>query len=151
METIEKSVEVLSELVELNNSRAEGFEKASSELSDNDTDLKPLFQQYAEQSRKFSQELNDCITGLGSNYEKGEMTSGAIHRVWIDIKSMFTGHDRAGILGECERGEDSIKKAYTEAIQGGELSPEVSGVVAAQAQEINMEHDRIKLLRDTAK
>ena len=44
METIEKSFEVLNDLVEINNDRIVGFAHAVRDLSSNDLDLKALFQ-----------------------------------------------------------------------------------------------------------
>jgi uncharacterized protein (TIGR02284 family) len=37
-------------------------------------------------------------------------SSGTLHRMWLDVKATFSGHDRKSILEECERGEDAIKK-----------------------------------------
>lgn len=151
METLEKSVEVLNDLIEINNSRTEGFEKALADLSDSDSDLKSLFQEYAQQSRQNTQELTAAVASYGSDFEKNGTVSGAIHRAWIDVKALFTGHDRASILSECERGEDAIKKAYQSALSEGALAGEASTIVSRQAQDINAAHDRIKLLRDSAK
>jgi len=54
-------------------------------------------------------------------------------------------------LSEAERGEDAIKKAYQDALNGGELPAEASGIVSSQASGINAAHDQIKALRDAAK
>ncbi|WDF55955.1 ferritin-like domain-containing protein [Mucilaginibacter sp. KACC 22063] len=151
METLEKTVETLNDLIEINNSRTEGFEKAIADLGEGDADLKSLFQEYAQQSRKNTQELTAAIAATGHDYEKGGTASGAIHRAWIDVKALFTGNDRAAILSECERGEDAIKKAYETALTEGELAGEASTIVSSQAQDIRAAHDRIKLLRDSAK
>jgi hypothetical protein len=40
METIEKSVEVLNDLIEINNDRVAGFEHAIKDLGEGDADLK---------------------------------------------------------------------------------------------------------------
>lgn len=150
METIEKSVEVLNDLIEINNSRTEGFERAKANLSETDSDLKPIFDEYAQQSRQFSQELNAELTSINHGNENSEMTSGAIHRAWLQVKALFTGHDRKSLLAECERGEDAIKKAYSDALAEGEISANFSSIISRQSQEINMAHARIKMLRDSA-
>ncbi|WP_243749147.1 PA2169 family four-helix-bundle protein [Mucilaginibacter agri] len=54
--------------------------------------------------------------------ETGKSVSGTLHRAWIDVKSLFGGDDREGILSEAERGEDAIKKAYNDALNGGYFS-----------------------------
>jgi uncharacterized protein (TIGR02284 family) len=151
MATIEKSIEVLNDLIEINNDRVAGFEKATADIKDENVDLKELFLGYAAQSRRFSQELNQLVARGGGDAETGTSASGSVHRAWIDVKSIFGADDREGILNEAERGEDAIKKAYKDALNDGELSPEATGIVSAQSREIYAAHDQIRALRDAAK
>lgn len=150
METTVKSVDLLNDLIEINNDRIAGFEKAIADIKDENIDLKELFQVYTGQSRKNSQELA-ALVGAYGEVETGNSVSGTLHRAWIDVKSIFGGNDRASILSEAERGEDAIKKAYRDALSGGELPSNALEKVSAQAQEINAAHDQIKALRDAAK
>ncbi|QQL48892.1 ferritin-like domain-containing protein [Mucilaginibacter ginkgonis] len=150
METIEKSAEVLNDLIEINNDRIAGFEKALADLTDSDSDLKSLFQQYSEESRKNSQELTELVARTNQNVETGSSLSGTLHRAWIDVKATFSGHDRKSVLEECERGEDAIKKAYKDALSDGQLSGEFYSTVAEQASTQALAHDRIKALRDSS-
>jgi len=141
---------VINDLIEINNDRVAGFEKAIADINDENIDLKAIFQEYAEQSRKNGQELA-AIVGSVEEVETGNSVSGTLHRAWIDVKSLFGGSDRAGILSEAERGEDAIKKAYQEALSSNELPSNAIETVRSQAQGINAAHDKIKLLRDAAK
>ena len=150
MESTTNSTGIINDLIEINNDRVAGFEKAIADIKDENIDLKELFQGYAEQSRKNGQELA-AIVGNPNEVETGNSVSGTLHRAWIDVKSIFGGSDRASILSEAERGEDAIKKAYKDALEGGELPPNAIQTVTTQAQEINSAHDQIKALRDTAK
>lgn len=149
METIEKSVEVLNDLIEINNDRIAGFEHASKGLEANDADLKTIFDSMVEESRKNVQELSAEVSRIGGEAETGTSSTGAIHRAWLDVKATFSGHDRKSVLAECERGEDAIKKAYKDALTvGNGLSPETDRVVARQQEGIIAAHDKIKFLRD---
>ena len=150
MTTTSSAIGVINDLIEINNDRVAGFEKAIADINDENIDLKALFQDYAEQSRKNGQELA-AIVGSADEVETGNSVSGTLHRAWIDVKSLFGGSDRASILSEAERGEDAIKKAYKDALSGGELSSDVLDTVSSQAQGINAAHDKIKALRDAAK
>ncbi|MEB0264124.1 MULTISPECIES: PA2169 family four-helix-bundle protein [unclassified Mucilaginibacter] len=148
--TSEKSVEVLNDLIEINNDRIDGFDRASKNLGEADVDLKAVFDQFASDSRKNVQELSQAVGQAGGEVETGNTASGTIHRAWIDIKATFSGHDRKSILEECERGEDAIKKAYRDALsEDNGLAPQFANVVAQQQQAINEGHDRIKALRDS--
>lgn len=150
MATTTNSTSAINDLIEINNDRIAGFEKAIADIKDENVDLKALFQGYAEQSRKNSQELA-AIVGSVTEVETGNSVAGTLHRAWIDVKSLFGGDDRASILSEAERGEDAIKKAYKDALAGGELSSEATQVVSAQATKINAAHDEVRALRDAAK
>jgi uncharacterized protein (TIGR02284 family) len=150
METIEKSIEVLNDLIEINNDRIAGFGHATKDLGDNNLDIKALFQTIREESRYNVLELGSAINRHGGDPEMGTSSSGAIHRAWLDIKATFAGHDRKSVLEECERGEDAIKKAYQDALSpDSDLSPEFTEIVSGQLEEIIAAHNQIKALRDS--
>jgi uncharacterized protein (TIGR02284 family) len=150
METTEKSIEVLNDLIEINNDRIAGFAHAAHELKENDGDLRVLFLQLREESRDNVHELGNAINKNGGEVEMGMSSNGALHRMWLDVKAAFTGHDRRGILAECERGEDAIKKAYESALSpDNELPAEFTTILLHQQQDIIAAHNQIKALRDS--
>ena len=142
----ETTTDALKDLIEINNDRVAGFEKAAKDLQPADQDLKSIFSQFASQSRSNVSELQ---TLAGADADKGNSVLGAVHRAWIDVKATFSGHDRKSVLQECERGEDAIKKAYKSALEeSANLSNEARTVIGRQQQGINAGHDQIKALRD---
>lgn len=151
MKTTEKTIEVLNGLILINNDRIAGFEKAMSDIENQNADLKLIFQEYAQQSRKNTQQLTALVAEY-DDVETGTSIGGDLHRAWIDVKAIFGGSDRKSILSEAERGEDAIVKAYNAALKEGDLLTDthVMEVVGAQSQQIRMAHDRIKMLRDAA-
>ena len=142
---------VLNQLIEINNDRFEGFQKATADIKDENIDLKAIFQEYSSQSHKFSQELTALVAAAGEEVETGNSVSGTLHRAWIDVKALFGGSDRESILNEAERGEDAIKAAYKLALESGDLSGEALTLVSSQAESIKTAHDVIKGLRDASK
>jgi uncharacterized protein (TIGR02284 family) len=152
METTQEKVEVLNDLIQINNDRVAGFEKVTADIDDANADLKELFRGFAEQSRKNIQQLAALVaTSSTTDIETGTSASGKMHRVWIDVKSIFGGSGRESILAEAERGEDAIKKAYQDALTEGELFGEAYDIVQSQASGINAAHNQVKALRDAAK
>jgi uncharacterized protein (TIGR02284 family) len=152
METTQERVEVLNDLIQINNDRVAGFEKVTADIDDANADLKELFRGFAEQSRKNIQQLAALVaTSSTTDIETGTSASGKMHRVWIDVKSIFGGSGRESILAEAERGEDAIKKAYQDALTEGELFGEAYDIVQSQASGINAAHNQVKALRDAAK
>lgn len=150
METLEKSVEVLNDLIEINNDRVAGFAHAANVLGAKDEDLKTLFQQLKDESRENVHELGREVYKIGGEAEMGMSTSGTLHRMWLDIKETFSGHDRKTILEECERGEDAIKKAYQNALYPDNgLRPELIEIISRQQMAVIAAHNQIKALRDS--
>lgn len=143
-------IAALNDLIELNNDRVAGFEKAMQDIADENADLKELFQRYSGQSRRFSAELNTLVAAVGGDIETGNTVTGTLHRVWIDVKTLFGANDRLSILREAARGEDAIADAYNSVLSDGALGGEALALVKEQAVAINNAHDEIKRLRDEA-
>ncbi|MFC6099150.1 ferritin-like domain-containing protein [Olivibacter domesticus] len=148
MLTSENSISTLNDLIEINNDRIAGFEKAIADINEENVDLKTLFQEYTGQSRKFSQELTAIVSKHAAEAETGTSVASNLHRAWIDVKALFGGRDRKSILEEAERGEDAIKEAYRNALKSGSITGEALQLVTKQSEEIRSAHDKIKALRD---
>src|SRR6218665_1523295 len=140
MESQQKTVEVLNDLIQINNDRADGFERAAKDLNDENIDLKASFEKMASGSRTNVTELAGLVGKQGEDPDTGNTVLGTLHRAWIDIKATFGGSDRHSILQECERGEDAIKKAYKDALQENDLGEEVRNTLLSQQKEINTSH-----------
>lgn len=150
MEQATKTAEVLNDLIEINNDRIEGYTRALEETKAEDADLKALFENYVQQTRGFNDELSSEVIKYGEAPEEGTRLTGKLHRLWLDVKATFTGHDRKSILEECERGEDASKRAYEAALEdAAELPPDIVNIIQRQASEQREGHDKIKALRDS--
>src|ERR1700753_3529044 len=119
MEDTAKTHELLNDLILINNDRIEGYERALKEIkeSNGDSDLEPIFLRFIDDSRRYKMEIGTEIQALGNDIEQGTSISGKLHRAWIAVKETFNGHDRHGILEECEAGEDALKEAYHDEIK----------------------------------
>lgn len=142
--------DVLNDLVQINNDRIEGYRKASDELSVQDQDLRTFFAEISRQSANFKSELIEEIQVSGEEPDSGTTTMGKIYRAWMDVKAVFTGHDRKTILGNCESGEDAAKEAYNTALNTEDLSPNIREIISGQLTELLIVHNHIKALRDSS-
>lgn len=149
MDNNQTDIEVLNDLIQINNDRIEGYSKAMDELSDHDTDLKTIFASMSRQSANYKSELSNEVQVLGHNPDTGTTVSGTIYRAWMDVKAVFTGHDRQTVLNNCEFGEDAAKKAYKMALDTEGLSSNLRSIVEEQQTGIIASHDQIKILRDS--
>lgn len=140
---------ILNDLIRINHDRVVGYEKAIDELKDEDADLKVLFQRYITESRQYGQELTTEVTRLGGDPAEGTTNTGKVYRVWMDLKSAVTGHDRKTVLQNCEFGEDAAQKAYDMALNSdAELEPSLRDLIVRQKAALKSGHDEVKRLRD---
>ena len=72
-----------------------------------------------------------------------------MHRAWINIKSAITGMNEHAVLAECERGEDTRKHIYKEALKQ-DLPTDVRTIIERQYQGVKENHDRVRDLRNAA-
>lgn len=150
MKTNEKTAEVLNDLIQINNDRIEGYERASKETATEDADLRALFDKMAAESRSYVTELTRHVTISGNEPADGTTMKGKIYRAWMDVKATFSGKDRKSILASCEYGEDAAQKAYDEALAtDAELPTELRQLITEQKAKLRKSHDMIKNLRDT--
>jgi uncharacterized protein (TIGR02284 family) len=149
METKEMTTTVLNDLVQINNDRIVGYERAIKELRDEDADLKVLFTGMIGDSHQYKMELAKEISALGEEVDTGTTNSGKIYRLWMDVKSAFTGNDRKTVLANCEFGEDAAQKAYQMALEDEDLPFKIRALISEQKQSLKAAHDRIKSLRDS--
>jgi uncharacterized protein (TIGR02284 family) len=147
--TNEKTAEVLNDLIQINNDRITGYERAAKETDNSDVDLRTLFQSLAAESRRYVNELSQHVTRKGQEPADGTTLSGKIYRAWMDVKATFSGKDRKAILASCEFGEDAAQKAYDEALKtDAELPTEIRQLIAEQKSSLKKSHDKVKRLRD---
>ena len=118
----EESIDVLNNLIVINNDRIDGYKAATTETYKEE--LRDLFAMLQKTSQQCKTELENEVKQLGGTPEDGTMILGKLHRGWMDIKAAITGSDSTSILDSCEFGEQTIIKAYEDALE--ENTDEVS-------------------------
>jgi uncharacterized protein (TIGR02284 family) len=103
-----------------------------------------------DESRKIRLDLAGEVQSLGGEYDRGTTTSGKLYRAWMDVKAVFTGHDRHAVLANCERGEDAAQSAYKDALEE-EVPAYIRELLEKQKKTLRASHDKVRALRDAAK
>ena len=140
---------VLNDLIQINNDRIEGYQKALEETKDTDVDLRAIFRQMADQSMKYVNELTQEVARQGGDATTSTTLSGKVYRVWMDLKAAVTGKSRQTVLDSCEFGEDVAQKAYETALESDSyMSTELRQIIASQKSSLKESHDLIRNYRD---
>ncbi len=150
MTTSNEVVNVLNDLIEINNDRISGYQKASKELKDDDADLAAIFSNMIDESEDIKAELEEEVESLNGEPVTGTTVSGKIYRAWMDVKATFSGDSRHAILANCEKGEDAAQKAYRMALETDNLPSEVKSLIINEQGTLKSSHDKIKSLRDSS-
>jgi uncharacterized protein (TIGR02284 family) len=138
-----KVISTLNGLIETLKDGEHGFKTAAEGVKE--STIKSLFLQYSKQRTEMVRELEAEVRRLGGDPEKAGSIAGAAHRGWINIKSAVTGKDDASIVAEAERGEDSAKRMYEEALKEP-LPAQTIALVREQSMKIHDAHDRVRAL-----
>ena len=138
-------ISTLNGLIETCKDGQDGFKTAAEGIER--SDLKKVFYEFSQQRADFVGVLQELVRSLGGDPEKSGSMSAAVHRGWMDIKSLVTGKDEEAILNECERGEDYAKNAYSDALKTA-LPANIADIVSQQSHAVLVAHNSIKSLRN---
>jgi uncharacterized protein (TIGR02284 family) len=148
MQNKQKTIEVLNDLVQINNDRIAGYEKAIRETKPEDEDLKILYATMIAESHRNKIALATEVQALGAEIEQGTTSSGKIYRAWMDLKAIFTGNSRMTILSNCEAVENSTQQAYHAALEDEALPAYIRELLVHQEEALRSNHDEIRTLKD---
>jgi uncharacterized protein (TIGR02284 family) len=149
MGDINKGIDILEDLIETCRDGENGYQQAAEKI--NDSEIRSFFLAQSTERAQFARQLEAEVQRLGkSEPEQTGSAAGAIHRSWMGLKEALGGGTKS-ILESAEKGEDSAKDAYEEALTDEDLPPSVRPLVQRQAESVRLAHDRVRHLRDTAK
>jgi uncharacterized protein (TIGR02284 family) len=110
-----------------------------------DPKLKALFDQMAAQRARIAADLEPHARRLGGEAGSDGTGTAALHRRWIDIKSLLNRHDDNAIVVEVERGDAITLDAFRDALEGM-LPPDSRDVIERLYGELRSAHATIASL-----
>jgi uncharacterized protein (TIGR02284 family) len=144
--TTEKVFDLVNNLIEADRDSQQGYRDAAEKIGD--PNLRTFFNERSLERGQYAAELQDEVHRHSK--KKDVATSGtavgAVRRAWMDLKANLGGGPQA-ILTSLEAAEDSVKKAYEEAMREP-LPGNLASIVRTQAQNIFSAHDYIRSIRD---
>ena len=142
-------INALNDLIQINNDRIAGYEKAQNELPDGaDKDLKALFSSMVSESRDNVTKLSEMVGRYGGDASTSSTVSGKLYRAWMDVKAVFTGGDRETVLQNCLDGEEAAQKAYQMALDDEDVMTETKELIRKQMEDLRGSQEKIRALRN---
>jgi len=143
-ETTQETVKTLEGLISILEDGKLGYTDAAEDVEN--PAMKTDFLEYARERALFIVELQDQINKLGkSTHNSGGGPLGALHRVWIDIKSAFTGGGTEAIINACITGEEAAIEKYKKALEENNLEHDQIYIVSKQLNSIQNTLSQIKM------
>ena len=148
METKQKQINQMQDLLTINYDAEEGYKTAAEEVKT--TALSDFFKVYSKQRYEFGHEIKNELRSLGAEIVKGTSIGGDLHNSWVKIKSFFTGHDEDGIISECLDLEKSVVKKYEKILKDKNLDDDSRKMLQSHLKRINEAIDKIQELHHIA-
>lgn len=145
---IDKSIEVLNTLVEINNDRIEGYKSAC--IATEKYGLKNMFFEFQQTSQKCKLELIKEIKKLGGIPKESIKINGFLFKFWINLKATFICKDCKDIINSCESNEHRIEQRYNNVLIHNleSLNFEQQIMLRKQYLLINIDNNKIRVLKD---
>jgi uncharacterized protein (TIGR02284 family) len=138
--------EKLNDLLEKTYDAEKGYKKAS-DNTDNPY-LKSFFDKKNAERQTFGKELKSEITNFGEKWKKDGSVTGALHRTWMDVKSIFSADNDEAMLEEAIRGEKASVQEYKEVLSETSLPPSTATLLTQQMNQIQADLNQVKRLED---
>ncbi|AHF14357.1 PA2169 family four-helix-bundle protein [Niabella soli] len=145
-------IDLLNDLIRINNDRIAGYEKAVAELKEEqDNYLKSIFGKMIIISHDHNTDLARLVDFLGGEATTGTTGAGKLYRLWLDVKTIFTGiTDKRTVLEVAEKVESAARNAYKEALNEPGLPDELSNLLIAQEATLTESEHQIRALRNAS-
>ena len=146
--TNKKTTQTLNRLIEVNNDRIEGYESAS--VKTQEDDLKNIFFQFIQTSKKCNVELISEVLQLGGKPEKGCKIIDKFFKIWSRLKSELICKNRRAVLTLCKYIEDKSTDIYDHVLRNNldDLNGDQQKLVWTQRILLKKDYYAISALRD---
>ncbi len=140
--------QVIQNLIEITCDGEEGYTHAATHV--HDRGLREEFIKFARERKSIGSELKSLLLNYGNQIAEDRSSLGAaLHRAWINIRTVVTEQDDQAILEEAERGEDAAVAAYKAGSEHPALPAAIDAAIRALMEKVQRAHDRVKSLRDS--
>jgi uncharacterized protein (TIGR02284 family) len=138
--TDEELIPHLNDLIQVSEDGLHGYTTAAETVSN--SELRSIFSGYASQRSAFIRDLSVEVARLGGTPVASGTLTEAVHRGWIDIKSLLSGGSSGALVAACETGDDSAKAAF-ERVVNLDITGKSRWLVESQFNKISEAHQHM--------
>lgn len=142
----DRTLALLHALLRICRDSAEGYARAERDL--HDREIAGELEGYRHQRQKIVAELEHRIGELRGDPKASPTVPGALHRAWMDLRSLTNPHPNEALLTEMERGEDVAVDAFRQALDEPDIDAATRRLLEHHYELVQAAHDRVKQLRD---
>lgn len=141
-----KSIESnLKEIIKKNEDAIKGFKKAAQNVKDKDVVY--FLEQRAENRDAFLRQLKNASPELElTDGEISGSTIGKAHRIWMDVKTLFSSNNAEVILQEVVKGDKAAVEEYNEVLTETHVPARVKEILREQRDSIQNDIATSKIL-----
>ena len=145
--TSEQTIDHLSGLIFVCKDGERGYHEAAETVRN--SQVGSIFNEYSKQRAHFTRDLQTEVVRLGGHPpDHGTMTA-ALHRGWMDLKSVLSGGDAGALIAACETGEDAAQAVF-ERVVNTDISGHSRTLVEKQWRKIQEAHQHMLRLKTEA-
>jgi uncharacterized protein (TIGR02284 family) len=137
-------ISIINDLIEKCKDTENSFYAGADSVKD--SNLKKLFNTYAQEYMQFAAELQREIHRLDGKPERSGSVVGVISSGWMKIRSAVAGGNEGVVLAECESSMDEAVKKYKETLKVG-LPQDEQAIVQRQYMQVKEGRDHISMLK----
>ena len=138
------TIDKINHLINIAEDGKEGYENAAEDVKD--SEFKSAFLIFAQERSNYATQLRQIVHQLGGDSEgTGGGSAGSLHRVWMDLKSVFTSGDSEAIINACTTGEEAAIKEYKMILADDQISESFKPLIGDQLNGIEQALASIKL------
>ena len=139
MTTAKNDVNALQALASTLTDSINGYEEAAS-VAGNEA-ISGFLHAKAQERRQITQAFRSRIATLGGNSDVSGSASAALHRRFLDLRSIFQNDTKAAVA-EVERGESYLKDRFESYVADLNISAETRDFLRSTYEQVRFDHAR---------
>ena len=150
MTDMKHDVDALEALASTLTDSINGYEEAA-EVAGNGG-IASYLRQKAQERRTITESFRQRIATMGGNAQVSGSVSAALHRRFLDLRSMFQNDTKAAVA-EVERGENYLKERFESYVQGTDISADTREFLRSTYERVRFDHakwDQLKQAQQAA-